>query len=364
MSSKAYLCLENGKVFEGMSFGVVGETIGEVVFTTSMSGYLETLTDPANFGQIVVQTFPLIGNYGVIPEDFESSKVHVKAYIVKECCQEPSNFRCSGVLDTFLKENHIIGICGIDTRALTRMVREHGVMNAIISDNKESALAKLQEVKEFKLKNSVEMVSSHEPYVVGEYNTGYNIALYDMGTKKSVAEKFAGLGCKVTVFDCKTTAEQILESKPDGIVISNGPGDPEDNVFQIEQIKKLAQKRIPMFGIGLGHTLIALSQGAVCEKMKYGHRGENQPVLDSDTGKIYVTSQGHGYAIAGNSLPKGAALSFTNVNDGTCEGIRYRNFPCFSVQFNPEACGGPLDTEFILNDFIKLVEEIDYNAVK
>lgn len=364
MANKAYLCLENGKVFEGYSFGAQGETIGEVVFTTSMTGYLETLTDPAFFGQIVVQTFPLIGNYGVIPEDFESNKPHLKAYVVKECCQEPSNFRCSGVLDNFLKENNIIGIYGIDTRALTRLVREHGTMNAIISTDKQAALNKLEQVKSYKIQKPVLQVADHEPYVVGEKNNGLKVSVYDLGAKKSLAEALVRRGCKVTVYGCNATAEQMLESCPDGILISNGPGNPKDNGFQIEQLKSLAKKRIPMFGICLGHQLLALSQGADCVEMAHSHMGENQPVIDKESDRVYITSQGHGFAVDMNKLPKGASVSFVNVNDGTCEGLTYKNIPAFSVQFNPEGCGGPLDTVFMFDKFVELMQEVDFNAVK
>jgi len=364
VGNKAYLILENGKIFEGCSFGSTGEVVGEVVFTTAMTGYLETLTDPSYYGQIVVQTFPLIGNYGVIPSDFESKTPHLKAYIVREWCQEPSNFRCEGDLDTFLKEKGIIGLYGIDTRALTRIVREHGVMNAIISDKNEFTDELKERLHRYKIEKPVDIVGNHAPSTLISEKSTFKVALLDFGAKKSIADELVKRGCDVTIFGADTKAAEILAIKPDGVMLTNGPGDPLDNTSIIEEIKKLAEKKIPIFGICLGHQLLALSQGATSEKLKYGHRGGNQPAIELKTGKVYITSQNHGYAIISDTLPKGANLSYINANDKTCEGIVYDYMPAFTVQFHPEASCGPLDTRFLFDQFIALMQEVNFNAVK
>ncbi len=353
---KAYLILENGTIFEGKSFGQTGETVGEIVFTTAMTGYLETLTDPSYYGQIVVQTFPLIGNYGIIPSDFESSKPYVKGYIVRDWCQEPSNFRCEGDLDTFLKQEGIVGLYGIDTRALTKIVRESGVMNGKIVMEGTTDFG-LTELKNYKINDAVYNTTcreetTHKP----DGEVKYKVCLLDLGAKANICRELVKRGCEVTVMPSFTKAERILELNPDGIMLSNGPGDPAENIEVIEEIKKLCDKKIPTFGICLGHQLLALSQGAKTEKLKYGHRGANQPAKDEKTGRVYITSQNHGYAVVNDSLGDNAFLSFTNANDGTCEGVNYKNMPAFSVQFHPEACGGPLDTGFLFDRFIKLIE--------
>ena len=352
---KAYLILENGTIFEGKSFGAQGEAIGEIVFTTGMTGYLETLTDPSYFGQIVVQTFPLIGNYGVIPNDFESSHPHVKAYIVREWCQEPSNFRCEGNLDTFLKENNIVGLYGIDTRALTKIVRESGVMNGKIFT--EGSGFGLDDLKNYKIVDAVKNTTCSEETVYSpEGEVKRRICLFDFGAKNNIRRALLHRGCEVTVVPAYTSAERIAEINPDGIMLSNGPGDPADNVEIIEEIKKLMEKKIPTFGICLGHQLLALSQGAKTEKLKYGHRGGNQPATELETGRIFITSQNHGYAVVNDSLGENAKVSFVNANDGTCEGVTYLNMPAFSVQFHPEACSGPLDSGFLFDKFMKLID--------
>ena len=352
---KAYLILENGKIFEGKSFGAQGEAIGEIVFTTAMTGYLETLTDPSYYGQIVVQTFPLIGNYGVIPVDFESSEPHVKAYIVRDWCQEPSNFRCEGDLDTFLKQHNIVGLYGIDTRALTKIVRESGVMNGkIVTEGSEFGLADL---KNYKIVEAVESTTCKEEKVFApEGEVKRKVCLYDFGAKDNIRRELVKRGCEVTVVPAHTKAERVLELAPDGIMLSNGPGDPADNVDIIAELKKLSEKKIPTFGICLGHQLLALSQGAKTEKLKYGHRGANQPATELETGRVYITSQNHGYAVVNDSLGENAKVSFVNANDGTCEGVTYLNMPAFSVQFHPEACGGPLDTGFLFDKFVDMID--------
>lgn len=353
---KAYLILENGTIFEGKSFGAQGEVIGEIVFTTAMTGYLETLTDPSYYGQIVVQTFPLIGNYGVIPEDFESEFPHVKAYIVRDWCQEPSNFRCEGNLDTFLKQNNIVGLYGIDTRALTKIVRESGVMNGkIVTEGSGIGLADL---KNYTITDAVKNTTcSKEQIFKPEGEIKRRVCLFDFGAKDNIRRELVKRGCEVTVLPAYTKIERISELDPDGIMLSNGPGDPAENVEIIEELKKLSEKKIPTFGICLGHQLLALSQGGKTEKLKYGHRGANQPATEIETGKVYITSQNHGYAVINDSMGDNAKISFVNANDGTCEGITYTNMPAFSVQFHPEACGGPLDTGFLFDKFMKLIDD-------
>lgn len=357
MGRKSYLILENGKVFEGNSFGAEYEVTGELVFTTAMTGYLETLTDPSHYGQVVIQTFPLIGNYGIIPSDFESPKPALRAYIVRNRCQEPSNFRCEGTLDTFLKDSNIPGIYGIDTRALTRIVRESGVMNCKITYSLNNLEKDLEEIKQYKITDAVKTVSRKESKEFKAENPRFNVALWDFGAKGNIKNSLMARGCNVTEFPATATAQDIAGMNPDGIMLSNGPGDPQDNKPIIEELKKLCEKKIPTFGICLGHQLLALSQGATSEKLKYGHRGANQPATETETGRVFITSQNHGYAVKSSSLPSTAKESFANANDGTCEGVTYTNMPAFSVQFHPEACGGPLDTEFLFDKFIGMMKE-------
>ena len=362
----AYLILADGTIYEGRSIGATGSTLGETVFTTGMTGYLETLTDPSYYGQIVTQTFPLIGNYGVINEDFESKQSWVRGYIVRELCDLPSNFRCQNNLNTFLKTQGIIGICGIDTRALTKRLRESGVMNGMILSGKEvEKLEKdktglLQKIRDYKIEHAVEKVSKKE----GNPSTGsgtadiFNVILWDFGAKANIQRELEKRGCKVTVVPYNTTAEEILKMKPDGIMLSNGPGDPAENVEIITEIKKICETgTLPVFGICLGHQMLALARGCKTSKLKYGHRGGNHPCKDTQTGRVYITSQNHGYAVESTSLPEYAKMSFVNVNDETVEGITYTDIPAFSVQFHPEACGGPHDTNFLFDRFLKMMEE-------
>ena len=356
MSRKAYLILENGTVFEGKSFGAEKETMGELVFTTAMTGYLETLTDPSYYGQVVIQTFPLIGNYGVIPSDFESKVPSLRGYIVREWCQAPSNFRCEGDLDTFLKESDIPGIYGLDTRALTRIVREYGVLNCKIAYSGEVTEEELAEIKAYKIEQAVESTTISEKEEFKAENGDLNVVLMDFGAKHNIGRELVKRGCNVTVVPAHTTAEQIKAMNPDGIMLSNGPGDPSDNTAIIAELKKLCEYKIPTFGICLGHQLLALSQGAKTEKLKYGHRGANQPAKEVETGRVYITSQNHGYAVVSDSMPENAVESFVNGNDDTCGGVKYTNMPAFSVQFHPEACGGPHDTAFLFDRFIDLMK--------
>jgi carbamoyl-phosphate synthase small subunit len=357
MSRTAYLILENGTVFEGKAFGAEKETTGELVFTTAMTGYLETLTDPSYFGQVVIQTFPLIGNYGVIPSDFESDAPCLKGYIVREWCQVPSNFRCEGDLDTFLKESGIPGIYGIDTRALTRIVREYGVLNCKISYSNEVSQSDIDEIKKYVITDAVESTTSKANEEFKAEKPELDVVLMDFGAKHNIGRELVKRGCNVTVVPANTTAEQIKAMNPDGIMLSNGPGDPAANTQIIEELKKLCEYKIPTFGICLGHQLLALSQGAKTEKLKYGHRGANQPAKELETGRVYITSQNHGYAVVSDSMPANGKVSFVNGNDNTCEGVTYTDMPAFSVQFHPEACGGPKDTAFLFDRFIKMMKD-------
>lgn len=356
MSNTAYLVLENGMVFEGEPFGATGEITGEIVFTTGMTGYLETLTDQSYHGQIVLQTFPLIGNYGMISSDFESDQIGPAAYIVKYPCQAPSNFRSEGSLDTFLKRRNIIGLCGIDTRALVKVIRESGVMNGKITKAKPGN-AVLEELRSHRIENAVREVSMRERKLYKADIPGYTVALLDFGLKDNIKRELLGRGCNVWALPCDTPAQEILSLSPDGIMLSNGPGDPAENTEIIENLKELLTTGIPIFGICLGHQLLALANGFQTHKLKYGHRGANQPVKDTGSGRVYITSQNHGYAVMSGSIDRRAAGEwFVNVNDETCEGIFYKNAPAFSVQFHPEACGGPRDTAFLFDRFVERMD--------
>lgn len=353
MDNKIYICLANGDIFEGKSFGAKGEVTGELVFTTGMGGYIETLTDPSYFGQIVMQTFPLIGNYGFIDDDMECEKSAVKAYIVREYCDAPSNFRCGKTLEQYLTENNIVGVYDVDTREITKTIREYGVMNAVITTN--PSTVDMDKLKAYKVENAVKSVSSQKPYMSGSDEHKFNVVLIDYGTKKNIVRELNKRGCNVAVVPYNTKAEDILSLDPDGIMLSNGPGDPEENVEAIEELKKLVGKK-PIFAICLGHQLLALSQGAETSKLKYGHRGVNQPVKNLETGRTYISSQNHGYAVENDTVEKtGGKISYINANDSTCEGIDYPEKKAFSVQFHPEACSGPHDTRFIFDKFIAMM---------
>lgn len=357
-NKKASLILADGTVFEGRSFGAEGKVIGEIVFTTAMTGYQETLTDPSYCGQIVTQTFPLIGNYGVNKIDPESNGSVVSGYIVREHCEDPSNFRCEGDLDSYLKGMGIIGIYDIDTRHLTKIIRESGVMNGAIVCGEYDKDALLEEIRAYKVGEVVPKVSVKEKEFYTAENAKYNVVLMDYGYKFNIRRELVKRGCNVTVMPYNSTAEEIKALDPDGIMLSNGPGDPADNVVSINTLRELIPAQIPTFGICLGHQLLALANGARTEKLKYGHRGGNQPVKDLDIDRTFITSQNHGYAVVSDSVPAEAGVvSHINGNDGTCEGVRYTNAPAFTVQFHPEACGGPKDTAYLFDRFIKLMED-------
>ena len=348
---KGYLILQDGQVFEGVRFGAETDTVGELVFTTGMCGYVETLTDPSYAGQIVMQTYPLIGNYGIIREDFEGACC-VKGYVVREYCDTPSNFRTDCDLDAYLKEQGVPGLCGVDTRELTRIIREHGVMNAAICDE---IPADLTPIKTYAITGVVEAVSCKEPdRYQAEGEERFRVSLLDYGAKRNIVRELQKRGCTVTVLPATTSAEEILAADPDGVMLSNGPGDPAENTYQIEQIRKLLGK-VPMFGICLGHQLTALAAGGSTYKLKYGHRGVNQPVRDLNGVRTYITSQNHGYAVDGDTVKLGK-VRFVNANDGTCEGIDYPELKAFTVQFHPEACTGPKDTSFLFDRFVELMK--------
>ena len=348
---KGYLILQDGRVFEGIRFGAETDTVGELVFTTGMCGYIETLTDPSYAGQIVMQTYPLIGNYGIIREDFEGACC-VKGYVVREYCDAPSNFRTDCDLDTFLKEQGVPGLYGVDTRELTRIIREHGVMNAAICDE---VPADLTPIETYAVTGVVEAVSCREASVhPAEGEERFRVSLLDYGAKRNIVRELQKRGCTVTVLPATTSAEEILAADPNGVMLSNGPGDPAENVYQIEQIRKLLGK-VPMFGICLGHQLTALAAGGSTYKLKYGHRGVNQPVRDVEGVRTYITSQNHGYAVDSDTVKLGR-VRFANANDGTCEGIDYPELKAFTVQFHPEACTGPKDTSFLFDRFVDLMK--------
>lgn len=351
---KAFLILEDGTVFEGESIGAQKEVISEIVFNTSMTGYLEVLTDPSYAGQAVVMTYPLIGNYGITP-DMESKRPWVDGYIVRELSRIPSNFRCEGTIQDFLLKNDIPGVAGIDTRALTKILRDKGTMNGMITTNEYSNLDEiLPKIKEYKTGDVVTKVTCEEKTILK--GNGKKVALMDFGAKKNIAQSLNERGCEVTIYPAHTKAEEIIASNPDGIMLSNGPGDPKDCGPIIDEIKKLYDSNIPIFAICLGHQLMALATGADTHKMKYGHRGGNHPVKDLATGRVYISSQNHGYVVDTDKLSADIAVpAFVNVNDGTNEGLKYTGKNIFTVQFHPEACPGPQDSGYLFDRFIKMM---------
>ena len=328
---KAYLILENGRIFEGESFGAVGTSSGELVFNTCMTGLAESLTDPCYFGQVVIFTFPEIGNYGIAYEDCESDKCGFSGVVARNYTKAPSNFRCEISVDDYLKQQNIIGICGVDTRELTQILRDNGTMKAVITTDK-------PEEKYFDLKvNAVEAVSCKEAYTVKAADEKYNVALMNYGVKKSTVKKLNDAGCTVTVLPYNTAAEDILNGGYDGVVLSEGPGDPAENKAEIAEIAKLFGK-LPILARGLGHQMLALAAGGNTVKLKFGHRGANQPVKDLKSGRVLVTSQNHGYAVDTECVEKiGAVQEFVNVNDGSCEGLFYPEKNAVSVQFEHAA---------------------------
>ncbi|MCM1044681.1 MAG: carbamoyl phosphate synthase small subunit [Candidatus Gastranaerophilales bacterium] len=397
---KAFLILEDGTVFEGAHIGADREVISEIVFNTSMAGYLEVLTDPSYAGQAVCMTYPLIGNYGICRDDMESKRPWPDGLIVRELSRRPSNFRCDLTIQTFLEENGVPGIAGIDTRALTRILREKGTMNGMITTDEGFSLEEiLPRLKRYTTGKVVERVTCSEKYTIapvtdlaqsgplsgmarfdreayerGEREkrpalvkvlngSGLKVALLDLGAKANIGRSLAERGCEVTVYPALTTAQEILADAPDGIMLSNGPGDPKECVSVIEEIRKLYQAEVPIFAICLGHQLMALATGADTYKMKYGHRGGNHPVRDLATGRVYISSQNHGYVVDADKLDKSVAVpAFVNVNDGTNEGLSYTGKKIFTVQFHPEACCGPQDSGYLFDRFIDMMRGGEDNA--
>ncbi len=357
--NRAWLVLNDGSVFEGESFGARGTSIGEVVFNTGMTGYQEVLTDPSYYGQIVAQTYPLIGNYGINYDDMESSHSHVRGYVVREWCRHPSNFRAAMTVDEFLKRQNVIAVSGIDTRRLTRKIRSTGVINGAVTTeyDKIDREKLMREINVYAVEGAVEAVSCKNAAEYKSENGLYRVVLMDFGYKRNIVRSLLRRGCDVTVVPANTSAGEILSFKPDGVMLSNGPGDPQENIAVIAEIKKLFDGEVPIFGICLGHQLAALAAGAETVKLKYGHRGANQPVLDIERERTYITSQNHGYAVKKESVdPKVGTVSHINANDGTVEGIRYNTGKCFTVQFHPEASAGPKDTAYLFDEFIAMMK--------
>lgn len=349
---KGYLVLANGMVFEGERFGADVPCKGELVFTTGVTGYGETLSDPSFCGQIITQTFPLIGNYGINPEDFEG-ECAAAGYIVREACDSPSNFRSCGSLDQYLKRVGVPGLKGVETRDVTRAIRSEGAMAAMIADEIPADIGAA--LRDALPTRPVERVSGKAEAFQAEGGERYRVAMIDYGAKRGIGMALSKRGCTVIPVAWDATAERILALRPDGVLLSNGPGDPRENPFAIRQIEKLAGKT-PMFGICLGHQLLAMALGARTEKMKFGHRGSNQPVRDLIGGRTYITSQNHGYALVSESLEGVGITRFVNANDGTCEGVDYPALRSFGVQFHPEARSGPEDTAFLFDRFLSMME--------
>jgi len=347
---KGKLILENGIIFEGNLFGYLEESVGEVVFNTGMTGYEEILTDPSYYGQIVTMTYPLIGNYGINLEDVESKSPKVKGFIVREKCDYPNNFRCEMDLEGYFKQNKIIGLEGIDTRALTKILRKNGTMKGIIATKELSSGEIEQKLKKFNNRDAVMNVTSKECYTIE--GTRQHIAIIDFGIKENILRSFKQRNCKLTIFPANVKSEEILKINPDLVFLSNGPGDPEDLQEVIKMLKEIIGKK-PIVGICLGHQLLALALGGKTGKLKFGHRGCNHPVKDIKENKVYITSQNHGYYVSG--LPKDMEVTHVSVNDGTIEGMEHKTLPIFSVQFHPEACPGPRDIDVIFDRFLSIL---------
>lgn len=356
---KLYLTLQNGKTLQGYAFGADGEVTGELVFSTGMVGYIETLTDPCNYGQIVIQTFPLIGNYGIIDADVESNKAWVSAYVVREICDRPSNFRTEDTLENYLKAQGVVGIYGVDTRELTKILREEGTMNARISA-KPLTEEELKALTAHKIENALQAVVSNVKGYFETENALYTVALWNFGAKNSTIANLNTQGYNVISMPATASAEEILELDVDGVVISDGPGNPAENSKAIEEIKKLLGKK-PVLGLGMGHQLVALALGAKTVKHKYGHRGSNQPVKCVECGKVYISTQNHGYEVVSESVTEGKII-FVNVNDNSCEGIEYDGYNAVTVQFVPEACNVGNSANPVYSKFKSFMEKEKTNA--
>ena len=350
--TQARLVLEDGTVFYGESFGAAGEIGGEVVFNTGMTGYQEILTDPSYSGQIITMTYPLIGNYGINRDDFESTHPFARGFIVREYCDTPSNWRSEMSLDDFLKSHGLLGLAGIDTRALTKRLRTQGTMRGIITTSSEPDDAireRVQKIQDLSGQDFVKMASTDRIYCEGEGTK--HVVLMDFGAKGNISRCLMKQGCRVTVVPCDTGSETIMKLKPDGVMLSNGPGDPKDVPYAVQTVRELIGK-LPIFGICLGHQIIGLALGGDTYKLKFGHRGGNHPVKNLMTGEVTITSQNHGFAVRADSLPGDVLVSHINVNDRTVEGLCHRNLPLFSVQYHPEAAPGPTDSEYLFAEFV------------
>jgi carbamoyl-phosphate synthase small subunit len=369
---RAALALADGRVFYGQAFGASGEISGEVVFNTSMSGYQEILTDPSYRGEIVTMTYPMIGNYGINQEDVESSRPHLAGFIVKEACEIPSNWRSEMSLGAYLKQHNIIGLAGIDTRALVRHIRDKGAQTGIISTvdlDADSLVAKAQAAPSIVGMDLVQEVTCKKAYDWNEstwsLEEGYGqvqgpskfkVVAYDFGIKRNILRNLVSKGCAVTVVPANTSAEEVLAMQPDGVFLSNGPGDPEPITYAQENIRKLLGK-VPLFGICLGHQLLSIALGGSTYKLKFGHRGGNQPVRRGEGHNVEITSQNHGFAVDAESLQDNAVITHINLNDNTVEGLQHKVLPAFSVQYHPEASPGPHDANYLFGEFIKMMEK-------
>jgi carbamoyl-phosphate synthase small subunit len=366
----AFLVLSDGTVFKGKSFGANGETTGEVVFNTSMTGYQEILTDPSYYGQMVAMTYPLIGNYGVNEEDFESEKIHMSAFIVKEYSEIYSNYRATNSLSDFLKKHDIIGIQGIDTRKLVKHIREKGSMNAIIStltSDIDLLKEKASKIPSIEGKDLVQYVTCKKLYKWDKNSwslenkhitkkSNIHIVAIDFGVKRNILRYFVDEGCDVTVVPATTSFKEIENLNPDGIFLSNGPGDPEPITYGIELAKKSMEK-YPVFGICLGNQILGIAMGGKTFKLKFGHHGGNQPVKDLETGKVEITAQNHCFAVDLDSLENQVEVTHINLNDNTVEGIRHKTKPVFAVQYHPENCPGPHDARYLFRRFVDLIKQ-------
>jgi carbamoyl-phosphate synthase small subunit len=375
MSKPAKLALADGTVFTGVAFGAEGEISGEVVFNTSMTGYQEILTDPSYNGQIVTMTYPLIGNYGVNRDDVESKGLSLRGFVVKELCREPSNYRSQQSLDDYLRENGIIGIEGIDTRALVRRIRLHGAMTGVLSTKDLDDASLIRKAKSAPALVGQDLVREVMPKEAAPWNQGLDelvrhstapvvcekaasrqphVVAVDYGMKWNISRHLSDMGCRVTVVPGTASADEILSHNPDGVFLSNGPGDPEPLTYAVDAIKGVLGKK-PVFGICLGHQLLGLALGGRTYKLKFGHRGGNQPVLNKRTQKVEITSQNHGFAVDADSLPPDVEVTHINLNDNTVEGLRHRKIPAFSVQYHPEAAAGPHDSSYLFGEFRKMM---------
>jgi carbamoyl-phosphate synthase small subunit len=359
-SNKAILVLEDGRTFYGASFGAEGETFGEAVFNTSMTGYQEILTDPSYAGQIVCMTYPLIGNYGVNPEDVESRRPWVEGFVVREASHVASNWRSTETLGSYLKRNNIVGIEHVDTRALVRHIRDKGAMRSAISTDDldpESLLQKVLASPPMENRELASVVSISDEFEYPSTDTvKYHVVAYDFGVKTNSLREFSKSGCRVTVVPADTSADEVLALKPDGIFLSNGPGDPSSMMAVVDEIKKLTDSNVPMFGICLGHQILGQVFGGSTYKLKFGHRGGNQPIKNLDTGKIEIASHNHGFAVDRDSLPADVEITHVNINDDTVAGLRHKKLPIFSVQYHPESAPGPHDSEYLFKQFVELMK--------